>query len=93
MLSKLCRKFGFAYIKNFMPDEDKKLVAHMQMIAERELKAKKIRLAGNGRDASAGDGDGARGDGGAEDGGVKKALRTFDAMMEGGCSFPGPFLL
>lgn len=63
-----------------MPEDDKKLVAHMQTIAERELKAKKTRLSG-GR----GGGDnGARGSGGGEgEGGITKALRTFDTIMEG----------
>lgn len=87
MLSKLCRKFGFEYIKELMPEQDKKLVAHMQTTAERELRAKKTRLAGGG-DANGGDGSGGRGRGhGAEEndgrGGVTKALRTFDAIMEG----------
>lgn len=61
-----------------MPEDDKKLVAHMQTIAERELKAKKTRLSG-GR--GGGDND-ARGSGGGE-GGITKALRTFDTIMEG----------
>lgn len=63
-----------------MPEHDRKLVAHMQTIAERELKAKKMRLSGGrgGRD------DGARGGGGGEgEGGITKALRTFDTIMEG----------
>lgn len=64
-----------------MPEHDKKLVAHMQTTAERELKAKKTRLIG-GR----GGGDnGARGGGGGKqgEGGITKALRTFDTIMEG----------
>lgn len=83
VLSKLCRKFGFEEIKVLMPEHDKKLVAHMQTIAEREVKAKKTRLAG-GR----GGGDNVvRGNGGGDDGegGITKALRTFDTIMEGKC--------
>lgn len=86
VLSKLCRKFGFEEIKALMPEEDKKLVAHMQTTAERELKAKKAHLAGGHE----GGGDGAKRGGGGKgggDGGIKKALRTFDTMMEGKCAF------
>lgn len=80
VLSKLCRKFGFEEIKALMPEQDKKLVAHMQTTAERELKAKKTRLAG-GR---GGGDDGGRG-GGANpgEGKITKAVRTFDTIMEG----------
>lgn len=73
-----------------MPEQDKKLVAHMQTTAEREIKAKKVRLAGRG---GGGGGDEAlistdsnagRGGGGKEgEAGISKALRTFDAIMEG----------
>lgn len=80
VLSKLCRKFGFEEIKALMPEHDKKLVVHMQTIAERELKAKKTRL-GGGR---VGGDNGVKGDGGGGgDGGITKALRTFDTIMEG----------
>lgn len=78
VLSKLCRKFGFEEIKALMPEEDKKLVAHMQTTAERELKAKKTHLSGG---HEGGDDWAKRGG----DGGIKKALRTFDTMMEGKC--------
>lgn len=73
-----------------MPEQDKKLVAHMQTTAERELKAKKVRLGGGGKDV---DGTGrdaggrGRAKGAADDnddtGGISKALRTFDTIMEG----------
>lgn len=70
-----------------MPEQDKKLVAHMQTTAEREIKAKKARLSGRG---GGGGDDGALGGGRrteADEGeaGISKALRTFDAMMEGAC--------
>lgn len=85
MLSKLCRKFGFDEIKELMPEQDKKLVAHMQTIADREIKAKKTRLAGRG-DGGGGSG-GTSGNRGGKDvdgeAGISKALRTFDAIMEG----------
>lgn len=84
VLSKLCRKFGFEAIKELMPEQDKKLVAHMQTTAERELKAKKLRLTGGGNGGGhASGGAGGRGgsSGNGEDGGVTKALRTFDAIM------------
>lgn len=72
-----------------MPEHDKKLVAHMQTTAERELKAKKTRLIG-GR---AGGDNGARGGGGGGGdegkGGITKAVRTFDAIMEGKYSYVG----
>lgn len=93
VLSKLCRKFGFEEIKGLMPEQDKKLVSHMQTTAERELKAKKARLNPGG-------------DGGGEDNakavrrgradssrdgerGITKALRAFDSMMEGKYWFYG----
>lgn len=76
VLSKLCRKFGFEEIKALMPEQDRKLVAHMQTTAERELKAKKTRLTGGRGGAN----DGAKG-GGGNDGGITKALRTFDTIM------------
>lgn len=76
MLSKLCRKFGFEEIKGLMPEQDKKLVAHMQATAEKELKAKKTRLAG-------GRGGGENSAAGGGEGGITKALRTFDSVMEG----------
>lgn len=83
VLSKLCRKFGFDEIKELMPEQDKKLVVHMQTIADREIKAKKTRLAGRG----GGGGDGTSGARGGKEGtdeaGISKALRTFDAIMEG----------
>lgn len=89
VLSKLCRKFGFGEIKRLMPEQDKKLVAHMQTIAEREIKAKKARLSGRGvddngavRHGSRGSGGGG-GSGGPGEAGISKALRTFDAIMEG----------
>lgn len=64
-----------------MPEQDKKLVAHMQTVAEREIKAKKTRLAGGDSGASKRDG------GGDAEAGISKALRTFDAIMGGGlCS-------
>lgn len=87
MLSKLCRKFGFEAIKELMPDQDKKLVAHMQTIAEREIKAKKARLVGR----SGGDDGGKAGGRTEREAGIVKALRTFDAMMEG--KFKTVFLL
>lgn len=88
MLSKLCRKFGFEHIKELMPEQDKKLVAHMQTTAEREIKAKKTRLAGDGRNANDREGGVGRGRSNVAEennarGGVTKALRTFDAIMEG----------
>ncbi len=58
-----------------MPDQDKKLVAHMQATAEKELKAKKTRLSsGRGRENTAA---------GGGEGGITRALRTFDTVMEG----------
>lgn len=90
VLSKLCRKFGFEEIKRLMPEQDKKLVAHMQTTAEREIKAKKARLSGRGVEDNAAVRHGSRansGGGGGSDGpgeaGISKALRTFDAIMEG----------
>lgn len=61
-----------------MPDQDKKLVAHMQATADKELKAKKTRLAG-------GRGGGENTAVGRGEGGITKALRTFDTVMEGTC--------
>ncbi|CAM9542165.1 unnamed protein product [Ectocarpus sp. 6 AP-2014] len=80
VLSKLCRKFGFEEIKALMPEQDKKLVAHMQTTAERELKAKKTRLAG-GR--GGGDDGGRGGSANPGEGKITKAVRTFDTIMEG----------
>ena len=69
-----------------MPEDDKKLVAHMQTIAERELRAKKTRLSGGHR----GGDNGVRGGRGGEgEGGITKALRTFDTIMEGKYVFIG----
>lgn len=67
-----------------MPEGDKKLVAHMQTTAERELRAKKTHLGGS----QGGGDDGAKRGGGGKggsDGGITKAVRTFDTMMEGKC--------
>lgn len=89
VLSKLCRKFGFEEIKRLMPEQDKKLVAHMQTTAEREIKAKKARLSGRGVEDNGAVRHGSRASngGGGSDGpgeaGISKALRTFDAIMEG----------
>lgn len=87
VLSKLCRKFGFEEIKRLMPEQDKKLVAHMQTTAEREIKAKKARLGGRGVEDNAAIRQGSRGSsgggGGEGEAGISKALRTFDAIMEG----------
>ena len=87
VLSKLCRKFGFDEIKSLMPEQDRKLVANMQTIAEREIKAKKERFA-NGDGSK--DENSARvvrnrrtADGRDGEAGIAKALRAFDAMMEG----------
>ncbi|CAM9490460.1 unnamed protein product [Scytosiphon promiscuus] len=77
VLSKLCRKFGFQEIKALMPEQDRKLVAHMQTTAERELKAKKTRLIGGRGGAD----DGGKGDVGNVNG-ITKAMRSFDAIME-----------
>lgn len=86
VLSKLCRKFGFEEIKELMPEQDRKLVANMQSVAQRELKAKKARLtfeiegAAGDRSSTGGvqgdkdDGDAAR---------ISKAFRTFDSIMQG----------
>lgn len=94
VLSKLCRKFGFEEIKRLMPEQDKKLVAHMQTTAEREIKAKKARLSGRGVEDSGAVRHGSKGTtGGPGEAGISKALRTFDAIMEGkflpNCFFPG----
>ncbi|CAM9298528.1 unnamed protein product, partial [Hapterophycus canaliculatus] len=73
VLSKLCRKFGFEEIKALMPEQDRKLVAHMQTTAERELKAKKTRLTGGrggANDGSKGGGDSDGEDSDFEDEGV-----------------------
>lgn len=73
-----------------MPEQDKKLVAHMQTIAEREIKAKKVRLAGRG----SGGGGNSRSVGGDEgDAGISKALRTFDAIMEGEKNYTALFIV
>ncbi|CAM9485490.1 unnamed protein product [Choristocarpus tenellus] len=75
VLSKLCRKFGFEEIKELMPEDDKKLVAHMQLVADRELKAKRLRLGLAGRvENEQGNGGVGRADSGHS--------RSFDAIME-----------
>lgn len=85
MLSKLCRKFGFEEIKAAMPEEDRKLIANMKTIAEREIRAKKARLGGAGEGAKdrASAGDQALGAEKDDTSGIARALRKFDAMMEG----------
>lgn len=87
VLSKLCRKFGFEEIKRLMPEQDKKLVSHMQTTAERELKAKKARLNYGGDDGGEDNVEGVRrgrADKGREgERGITKALRAFDSIMEG----------
>lgn len=66
-----------------MPEQDRKLVVHMQMIAERELKAKEA-LRKKGDQGRGKDQDAARGAGADEHAsGVVKAARTFDTLMEG----------